>query len=59
MLMRESAPGEGGMGAVNQVSKRWWSRCRVDGRYKLEIHIDTDEGNACDLTNATKVELFR
>jgi propanediol utilization protein len=33
--------------------------CRVDERYKLEIHIDTDEGNACDLTNATKVELFK
>ncbi|HZU35683.1 MAG TPA: phosphate propanoyltransferase [Gemmataceae bacterium] len=26
---------------------------------KLEVHLDTDEGNACDLTNATKVELFR
>jgi propanediol utilization protein len=33
--------------------------CRVDERYKLEIHIDTDEGNACDLPNATKVELFK
>jgi len=33
--------------------------CRVDDRYKLEIHIDTDEGNACDLANATTVELFR
>jgi propanediol utilization protein len=33
--------------------------CRVDDRYKLEIHIDTDEGNACDLPNASKVELFR
>jgi propanediol utilization protein len=33
--------------------------CRVDDRYKLEIHIDTDEGNACDLANATKVELFK
>lgn len=26
---------------------------------KLEVHIDTDEGNACDLPHATKVELFR
>jgi len=26
---------------------------------KLEVHLDTDEGNACDLTNAAKVELFR
>jgi putative phosphotransacetylase len=33
--------------------------CRVDERYKLEIHVDTDEGNASDLANATKVELFK
>jgi propanediol utilization protein len=33
--------------------------CRVEERYKLEIHIDTDEGNASDLANATKVELFK
>jgi propanediol utilization protein len=33
--------------------------CRVDPRYKLEIHLDTDEGNACDLVNATKVELLK
>jgi putative phosphotransacetylase len=26
---------------------------------KLEVHIDTDEGNAVDLPRATKVELFR
>ena len=26
---------------------------------KLEVHVDTDEGNACDLTHATKVELFK
>ena len=26
---------------------------------KLEVHLDTDEGNAVDLPNATKVELFR
>jgi putative phosphotransacetylase len=26
---------------------------------KLEVHIDTDEGNAVDLTHAVKVELFR
>lgn len=31
---------------------------RCDSRYKLEVHIDTDEGNACDLTSATKVELI-
>jgi propanediol utilization protein len=33
--------------------------CRVDPRSKLEVHLDTDEGNACDLTHATKVELFK
>lgn len=32
---------------------------RVDPALKLEVHIDTDEGNACDLTNARKVELLR
>ena len=26
---------------------------------KLEVHLDTDEGNAVDLPNAKKVELFR
>jgi propanediol utilization protein len=26
---------------------------------KLEVHIDTDEGNACDLPHATKVDLFK
>jgi putative phosphotransacetylase len=26
---------------------------------KLEVHLDTDEGNAVDLTNATQVELFQ
>ncbi len=30
---------------------------RADPRYKLEVHIDTDEGNACDLEHATHVEL--
>lgn len=26
---------------------------------KLEVHLDTDEGNAVDLTHATSVELFK
>jgi propanediol utilization protein len=25
---------------------------------KLEVHLDTDEGNACDLPHASRVELF-
>jgi propanediol utilization protein len=32
---------------------------RVAPGSRLEVHIDTDEGNAVDLTHATKVELFR
>ena len=32
---------------------------RADATSKLEVHIDTDEGNACDLDRATKVELLK
>ena len=32
--------------------------CRVDRRFLLEVHLDTDEGNACDLPNATGAELL-
>jgi propanediol utilization protein len=32
---------------------------RVGPKIKLEVHIDTDEGNACDLAHATAVELFK
>jgi putative phosphotransacetylase len=32
---------------------------RVDPSFKLEVHMDTDEANACDLDHATKVELFK
>jgi len=32
---------------------------RADKNAKLEVHIDTDEGNACYLDSATKVELTR
>ncbi|MFV1967139.1 MAG: phosphate propanoyltransferase [Pirellulaceae bacterium] len=31
---------------------------RADETIKLELHIDTDEGNACNLDAATKVELL-
>ena len=30
---------------------------RADETSKLEVHLDTDEGNACFLDAATKVEL--
>ena len=32
---------------------------RADATSKLEVHIDTDEGNACFLDQAEKVELFQ
>jgi putative phosphotransacetylase len=36
---------------------------RVKVRYHpkviLEVHIDTDEGNACDLESATRMELTK
>jgi len=32
---------------------------RVDPTFKLEVHIDTDEANACDLEHASKVELVK
>ena len=33
--------------------------CRVDKSFKLEVHIDTDEGNACDLQPDTACELIK
>ncbi len=32
---------------------------RVDPNFKLEVHIDTDEGNACNLQPDTAVELVK
>jgi putative phosphotransacetylase len=32
---------------------------RLSPASKLEVHLDTDEGNATDLPHATKVELFK
>jgi len=32
---------------------------RADETSKLEVHLDTDEGNACDIDHATSVELLR
>lgn len=32
---------------------------RADATSKLEVHLDTDEGNAADLDHATRVELVR
>ena len=52
----------------DRMSLRVFSSCstvfenflvRVGKKIKLEVHIDTDEGNACDIDHATKVELFK
>ena len=32
---------------------------RLDKGVHLEVHVDTDEGNACDIDHATKIELFK
>ncbi len=32
---------------------------RVDKSFKLEVHIDTDEGNACNLQPETPCELLK
>ena len=34
-------------------------KVREHPKVKLEVHIDTDEGNACDLKSATRVELVK
>jgi len=33
--------------------------CRIDASFKLEVHIDTDEGNACNLQADMAVELVK
>jgi putative phosphotransacetylase len=34
-------------------------RVRYHPKVILEVHIDTDEGNACDLESATRMELMK
>jgi propanediol utilization protein len=34
-------------------------RVRIDPLFKLQVHIDSDEGNACDLPGATGVRLVK
>lgn len=34
-------------------------KVRFHAKVVLEVHIDTDEGNACDLDSATHMELFK
>ena len=44
-----------------RLRHRRWTRClcRVDTSFKLEVHIDTDEGNACNLQPDTPCELIK
>ncbi|MDO4584375.1 MAG: phosphate propanoyltransferase [Planctomycetia bacterium] len=32
---------------------------RVDPAVRMEVHLDTDEGNACDIDHAEKIEIFK
>ncbi len=34
-------------------------KVRADDGIKLEVHLDTDEGNACNLDRATEIELLK
>jgi putative phosphotransacetylase len=34
-------------------------KVRLHPKVKLEVHIDTDEGNACHLPSATRMELIK
>ena len=34
-------------------------RVREHPKVRLEVHIDTDEGNACHLPSATRMELIK
>jgi len=34
-------------------------KVRADQTSKLEVHLDTDEGNACNMDQATKIELLK
>lgn len=34
-------------------------KVRAERGIKLEVHLDTDEGNACNMDRATKIELYK
>ena len=57
-----------GVKAMDRMSMKVTSTCpttlngllvRTHPDWKLEIHIDTDEANCCDLSRASKVELIK
>lgn len=57
-----------GVKAMDRMSMKVTSSCpttlngllvRTHPDWKLEIHIDTDEANCCDLSRASKVELIK
>ncbi len=51
-MMRLKIGGECGLALDNML-------VRIDPSFKLEVHIDTDEGNACNLRPETPCELVR
>ena len=53
---RRHAPGDAGGACGVTLDKML---VRVDKSFKLEVHIDTDEGNACDLQPDTSCELTK
>jgi putative phosphotransacetylase len=66
--MGPAAPEHYGVKNNDRMSLRIISSCpavledfivRIGKGIKLEVHIDTDEGNACDIDHATKVELYK
>jgi len=57
-----------GVASGDRMNLRVWSSCstvfedllvRAEPGIKLEVHLDTDEGNAADMDHAAKVELYR
>lgn len=57
-----------GVKTGDRVNLRIYSACpttfegllvRADQTSKLEVHLDTDEGNAADMDHAAKVELYK
>ncbi|MCE9544253.1 MAG: phosphate propanoyltransferase [Planctomycetia bacterium] len=66
--MNHSTAARYGVKNGDRVSLRIVSSCsvvfedllvRADETSKLEVHLDTDEGNAADLENAVRCELFK
>ena len=61
--MLKPVDGSGGYGITIGPAAQRITFDRVKVRYHpkviLEVHIDTDEGNACHLETATRMELIK